>query len=432
MLFFELPCCKLDLDAHIGIDIQQRSDNDLSLVRYLNEIKEEIGRRGYSWDRIKSYTNVYEYIHTVVPGYNHPVAKYKPLSRSFFKMIELIAQFKLLKDEEGLRSFHMAEGPGGFIEAVAHCRKPSFLENKTSTFCRWHLLEDDAAKSNVDRFVGITLIDEKDHRVPGWKKHHRSHSFLHDRLVLETGSDRTGNLLHFENYEFCKKKYEASMDFVTADGGFDFSSDYNDQENLMIPLLYAQILIALSVQKIGGHFVLKIFDCFHEATADILYWLTTLYEKVVVCKPCTSRMANSEKYVVCKHLRRHPTPASLAILEQTYHALCHPVFEHSLQQQSFRLLNCPLSHCFQQQMNHINVAFGQLQLENIQSTLNLIEEDQSHPYSRKHMDAIVQQHIRKCMEWCDLYGIPRYHHFDASTTHTTFRYRRYDAPVASI
>ena len=51
------------------------------------------------------------------------VASYSPLSRSYFKMIELLKTFRLEMDSKPIRSFHLAEGPGGFIEALCKVRK---------------------------------------------------------------------------------------------------------------------------------------------------------------------------------------------------------------------------------------------------------------------------------------------------------------------
>ena len=55
---------------------------------------------------------------------NRSVALIKPLSRSFFKMIEICCSFSLLDSLPiACKSFHLAEGPGGFIEALAYMRK---------------------------------------------------------------------------------------------------------------------------------------------------------------------------------------------------------------------------------------------------------------------------------------------------------------------
>ena len=45
------------------------------------------------------------------------------------------------------------------------------------------------------------------------------------------------------------------MDFLTGDGGFDFSIDYEKQEIASTKLVLAQIIYALMTQKLGGNFV---------------------------------------------------------------------------------------------------------------------------------------------------------------------------------
>ena len=64
-------------------------------------------------------------------------------------MIELVDMFDLLENvSENMKSFHIAEGPGGFIEALVMKR------------------------NNInDRYVGMSLIDDKDNKnIPGWNK----------------------------------------------------------------------------------------------------------------------------------------------------------------------------------------------------------------------------------------------------------------------
>ena len=65
-----------------------------------------------------------------------------------------------------------------------------------------------------------------------------------------------------ENLKYCYEKYGNNIDYITADGGFDFSVDFNKQEDLSLKLIFAQIIYAIIMQKKGGHFVIKIFDIF--------------------------------------------------------------------------------------------------------------------------------------------------------------------------
>ena len=52
------------------------------------------------------------------------------------------------------------------------------------------------------------------------------------------------------------------MDIITGDGGFDFSVDFNMQEELAQKLIYSQIIIGFAMLKKGGTFICKFFDTF--------------------------------------------------------------------------------------------------------------------------------------------------------------------------
>ena len=97
-----------------------------TLYKYLIKSKEEIGKYVNDWDKFKKYTNPYEFIHTTIPGTKHSVCPLKPLSRSFYKMIEICNLLHILNDlpnnkiTNKIKSFHLAEGPGGFIEALVN------------------------------------------------------------------------------------------------------------------------------------------------------------------------------------------------------------------------------------------------------------------------------------------------------------------------
>ena len=93
----------------------------------LHKIKKKLDIKPYisEWDKFKKFSNNYELIH-ISSNYrrkNENIAFYIPLSRSFFKMWEFIKDFKLLQINSPIRTAHLAEGPGGFIEAVCRYRK---------------------------------------------------------------------------------------------------------------------------------------------------------------------------------------------------------------------------------------------------------------------------------------------------------------------
>ena len=107
--------------------------------------------------------------------------------------------------------------------------------------------------------------------MPDWKK---SYKFLKNHDVnLSYGKDNTGNLYNLDNIIFLKNQIKQKVDFITGDGGFDFSSNFNNQEQSSYRIIFAQIVSALTIQKTGGDFVVKIFDINTENTFKMIYLL---------------------------------------------------------------------------------------------------------------------------------------------------------------
>lgn len=370
MIYYLLPSVNTNIHNFLNVRTIETNVPTLnpSLCYYLQEIKHKIHEHEKEWDIYKKYTNPYEYINTICNQYSLCVSKYKPLSRSFFKMMEIIYTFELLDNSESISTFHLAEGPGGFIEAVA-----KFRENSN------------------DQYVGMTLMDKNnDPNIPSWKK---SEQFLkqNKNVYIETGATNTGDLLLIENFDNVITKYANKMDLITADGGFDFSTDFNNQENTIFKLLTAQICYALACQKINGTFVLKIFDCFYQNTIDLLYLLCGSYKKVYITKPQTSRYANSEKYIVCKGFNGYINANKLREVLVSVLAGCN----------INRIFSIDLPNLFINKMEEYNSIFGQQQLENINSTLRMIETKTK----SDKIDSIIHVNISKCTKWCQKHNI---------------------------
>ena len=380
MSYYQLPRTNFFITNsidYITSDDEPQISISHSLAGYLYEIKQRLEKIENEWDIHKKYTNPYEYIHTCVPNRKKCVSKYMPLSRSYFKMIEIIHSFHLRFDSKPINSFHLAEGPGGFIEAIANYRSCSY-----------------------DNYIGMTILDDKnDSSIPAWKK---TDTFLrkNPNVTIESGKDGTGNILSLDNFIYCKEKYGSSMDFITGDGGFDFSVDFNSQEKHIADLLMAQVFYALIMQKKGGCFVLKIFDSFMNHTLDLLYLLSSMYETVSIVKPYTSRYANSEKYVVCKNFLHSNNNSFYEILLNTFTKMTM----NKGTQNVIRFLNIPLTYNFIIKVEEYNAIFGQQQLENIHYTITLIKNK----HKQDKIDSLLKSNISKCIYWCTKHNVP-YH-----------------------
>ena len=337
-----------------------------SLSQHLNCVKEKIDNYQSEWDSVKKYVNPYEYIHTIIPKQRYSVSKYKPLSRSFFKMIEICKTFNILDsyNETPLKSFHVAEGPGGFIEALLTLRK-----------------------NNKDCYHGMTLIDTKED-VPGWKKGKDFFS-KYPNVTLHSGPSNDGNLFSIDNFTYCFEKYSNSMDIITGDGGFDFSIDFNNQEMMSLKLTLAQVLYALTMQKEKGTFILKVFDCYSSAMIDIIYMLSCFYKDVFICKPNTSRYANSEKYIICKDFKY----ISTHFFNKTFSTMINNINNDKYLE---RIINLEISYYFYNRLEEINTIFGQQQLQFILNTIDMIKKKDKYD----KLETTKKKNIQKSIDWC--------------------------------
>jgi 23S rRNA U2552 (ribose-2'-O)-methylase RlmE/FtsJ len=223
------------------------------LYNKLNKCKDSISEIK-NWEKLSRLLNPYEKVKYV--------SKNTVASRAFYKIYEIIIYFRTLGYMSQVsNSFHLCEAPGGFIQGTL-----SIFPD-----IDWY------AQS---LYTNGLKIDQDVSDPEKW---------------IKCGS---GSLYSHENVNEIIRTPHGPFDFITADGGFDTSVDPNNQEQYHLHLITCEIITAINIQKKGGTFVLKIFDCITKPTVQLLVFLKRYYKSVFIYKPRTSRFSNSEKYVV--------------------------------------------------------------------------------------------------------------------------------------
>lgn len=346
-----------------------------SMASYLAESKKKIHNNDLEWNKYKKYLNPYEYIHTIAPKYNKSVSNLTPVSRSFYKLIELLQHFNILSrfGNNYINSFHLAEGPGGFIEAMVNLRKHP-----------------------LDKYHSMTLLDNANNSVPNWnklKKHYGQ--YIDKNIILYEGHNKCGNLFDKENLLFCYNNHSNSMDLVTADGGIDFSANFDDQEISATKLLLAQILYAIILQKNEGTFIIKFFDTFTYPTIQLIYLLKRFYQEVCICKPNTSRFANSEKYIICNKFKYTDTK----VFVEKFCTILDQIKNNDDYITSIININIPLQ--FSSYIEDCNILLGKQEITTINQTLQLMDLPKTHKINK-----FIKQNLQKCIQWCSAHYIP--------------------------
>ena len=351
MKIYSIPRYEFTLECSDSIT---NTITNKELYTLIQNKKKEIDTVRHRWDTAKKISNNYEYIYTS-SNYRKNISNVIPVSRSFFKLREIIYDYRLdVKDKTSC----IAEAPGGFIQSI--------------------LYHVDDINSNLETVYGITLVsDNKD--IPYWNP-----SLIKDsRVCISNGSDDTGDLYKLTNVlSFIKTCGKSSCQLVTADGGFDYTSDF-EQELSSYKLFYSEIMIALNVQKPGGTFICKLFELFYVSTLQLVFILYLSYESISFIKPLTSRQSNSEKYIVCSGFKGYNKELS--------NLMCSYFMK--------RMLPVVLPEHFVQCIDTYHRKFVHHQITRIDSTLDVIKKN-------RILDKPSYRQIKLAKDWCKNYKIP--------------------------
>jgi 23S rRNA U2552 (ribose-2'-O)-methylase RlmE/FtsJ len=360
-------------------------EEEATLHEYRNRISdyESTIKNGKNWEYYKKVVNPYEIVYTQRKYEDFPdsICFLKPLSRSYFKMIEMLdlTKFFMTFKSENVRGAHICEGPGGFIEA----------------------LYDEAFKNKkkVQTSIAMTLKSRQTN-VPGWK---RASQFLQRNRSVRIlyGEDDTGDIMKPENQEYfidycIHPGYGGKMNVFTADGGFDFSCDYSKQEKMIFPLLLSSTKIGFEVLKKGGIFILKMFDFYEKATVDLIYFLSCHFNEWTLYKPAMSRPCNPEQYFIGKGFTGCTDEVSDVM------RLWCSMLDNKQPVESLFTMELPSE--FQRVISELRTQSFNRQTEYLEKVFFIID---------KNDEALIQNYLKKneksSHEWCIRFKVPIAH-----------------------
>ena len=361
----------------------------------------------------------------------------KPLNRAFLKIWEMIILFDLIPDSNTFVSSHLAEGPGSFIQATILYR--DFLKNNKKI-----------SSTKNDLYNGITLFSDHDYlqmqtdfinyinkTKPGQLKIFNNKST--DKIDEMIGGHTTkinknidndlnyseiisepsnGDLTKLNTILQFAGASEKLSNFITADGGFDWKNE-NLQEQEAYKLILGQIFTALKIQDDKGSFIIKIFESYTYTTLKIIEFLRSFYDKVYIYKPYTSRISNSEKYIVCKNFNRK-------LLTNDISNKIDSLMNKINKNEEFNIFNIFTNLTIDRQKinvyKKINLTLLTKQYIGINNILEFIDLDN---YNGVEYNTYLQKQITASYFWNSLFLNPSmYNKF--SKYHNTYNYLNYD------
>jgi len=151
---------------------------------------------------------------------------------------------------------------------------------------------------------------------------------------------------------------------------------------------------------IGGNSVIKINNVFHKPIIDLLYILSSFFDKVYIIKPNTSNVMTFEKYIVCKRCLIDENRQEHNRIN--YCNLFQFLRNFTRNKNIVSLLDDHIPTIFMNKLDDSNIIIGQQQLESLDQTINILKSKNRHD----KIEMIKKTNIQKSVGWCEKYKIP--------------------------
>lgn len=366
-----------DIKINISENYPEHYINN-NYILLLNNIKNKVCTYSNWYIYRKLFTSLL-FLNYYYNKVNIGIFKKSVLSRSYFKMIEMHNDYNICKmNISSIKVAFIAEAPGGFIEAFNKIRM----------------------KYN-DIYYGISLLDNNINNIPSWYNLKKKMKY-NSNLKLLYGNDNTGNIYKLINiFNFINNIGVNSCDIVTADGGFDFTNDYINQEYNFTRLFFCEIVLALNLQKLGGNFIIKCFDLTNILSIKIFYILCHYYEKIIITKLNTSRKTNSERYIICKNFKSYVEPK---IMKKLYKIILNWDYYITNNNKIIDVFDFNVNKHFLSKLEEYNSWFFIKQLDIYNYIIN-INNNIHNSLINNIIKQIITENIEKCISFCKLNNI---------------------------
>jgi hypothetical protein len=342
MTYYILPKYKINYNLNLILDVNELQPFiSYSLNYYNNYInnqkKELLSCSNINTKQIEKIINPYEFMSNKVCGLNISVSKLEVESNLFFDLFEITK----------LDNMH------NFLNTNKSLNILCFSENLLSCVSLFKLIRGHNINNDFFVYEKINLLNIYDKYI---KNEHK-------------------NCFNLMIFEFNSYDYEYNNDYI--------------KEVLVI------LFIILKYQNKNGSSIIKISNILCKPIIDIIYILTSVFDKVELYKPVTSNIIKYDSYLICNNLNNIDN--NLTNIISTY---ISNILTNNLNIQS--LIDNIIPSIFKNKIEEFNVIIGQQYLESNNQIISILK---SKNYIDK-LDIIKRNHIQRCIQWCEKNNIP--------------------------
>jgi hypothetical protein len=341
----------------------------LNSLNYYTSLLQKIQNKSESFDKLTKEIEPYKHVFNTVNTRNTNilyVSNYISLNESFFVMIELNQLLKFMQDyslKPSINTFHLSKCQTGVIESLIYTR----VNNKN------------------DFHYGIYSEE--------WRN---NEEFLKMNKNIIFDDYLSYNLFNEEVVLYCENNYKNNFDIITF-----CSYDELDKMKHMFKsielcdIITIKFFYSLLMQKVGGMMIFKLPDVSMNIYKELLYFVSSLYDKVIIVKPELSNNLSMEKYVICKNYLEQPSDIS-----NIYTTFLMNLIEQIKTKDTNKIIHgflCKsINLYFMNKINEINFILFQKRVNVLSNIINLSNQEDN----LEKLEHIRKKNISKCITWC--------------------------------
>lgn len=349
MSYYIIPKNNFNVNFNIQFTNKIEPYISYSLIFYLNDIYSQLFKlqdnnttdKMFTLDHINKIVNPLEFIHSNVPGSTMSVSKVKPGSVIFFELMELFQNFNITDTLSLKQQINIA----------------NLTHNYTSSNYLLNMLREE----NEDKII--------------------SQEFDHNKLYTL----------------FIKNTYDNKLDLIITEF---YPEEYNDIKKYTHNMMLVMLII-IKYQLNNGMCIIKLDNILYKAIIDIIYVLTSMYDKVCIIKPTISNITRGERYLICKGFNNNLKDNTLQNIEN-YFIFKMNNSELIETQYINSIIDNELPYYFLNKLEESNLVTGQQQLEAYDQIINIFKNKNR----EEKIENLKRTHIQKCIQWCEKNQLP--------------------------
>ena len=321
-----------------------------SLIFYIHDIYNQLFKlKDYDTDNnvnleyINKIVNPFEFIHSNVPGSIISVSKVKPDSIIFFELMELFQIFN--------------------INEILSLKQKINVAHLTHNYSSTNYLLNMLREENEDNII--------------------SEYFNYDNLYTL----------------FITNTYKNKLDLIICEF---HPNEYNDIQKYIHNMILL-LAIIIKYQMNQGTCVIKIDNLIYKSVIDVIFILSSMYDKIYLVKPSISNIIKSEKYLICKGFNENFINQHKILLSIEKNLISKMDDNKIMNNKHINsIIDNELPYYFLNKLEESNLVIGQQQLEAYDQIINI--------FKNKNRDDKIENlkrlHIQKCIQWCEKNQLP--------------------------